>query len=590
MSEKLLEISGLRVHFDTLDGQVEALNSVDLEVNKGQIMGLVGESGCGKSVTSLVTIGLATCEVDEGSVKYEGEELLFRDSESTTKIKEISGYIVVTSVLLSIFGGFWTILIDPIQGRDILLVFGLVSSISWGVGFFFARESRAHEKFMRWVRGNEISMIFQEPMTALNPLYSVEKQISEVMREHDRLVDPETPTINRIGEAIISPFSLIYRTLVAKPQSSAAFLSIMTFVTLAHRWDFVDEAQSWTWLLMLAIPLMYSVSSIWKAKPLLTDEMTLEERVAIETGFSGSGFSMDSIDPSTGTVFSEYRHLDPEKTGYEMWLRSQNPYVWLSLHRFIVSLQGLPAALAVTIVVFLMLWMPFSSLMGMVVISSLLALPVIVWLDFLRLDPAHSRQVQEILEDVRIPNPEAVVRMYPHELSGGMRQRVMIGMMMSCEPKLLIADEPTTALDVTIQAQILKLMVDLRDDKGTSILLITHDLGVIAEMCDDVTVMYAGRVVERAPVKELFANPLHAYTRGLMACTPNIASTRKSILPAIPGQVANPSDFVRGCRFCQRMERHGSTLTTRPQMIESSPGHWVEACPICLDEAEDKWE
>ncbi|MDP6871504.1 MAG: ABC transporter ATP-binding protein, partial [Candidatus Thalassarchaeaceae archaeon] len=400
----------------------------------------------------------------------------------------------------------------------------------------------------------------------------------------------ETPTINRIGEAIISPFSLIYRTLVAKPQSSAAFLSIMAFVTLAHRWEFADEAQSWTWALLLAVPLLYSVSSIWKVKSLFTDEMTLEERVAMEADFSGSGFSMDSIDPRTGAVFSEYRHLDAEITGYEMWLRSQNPYVWLSLHRFGVSLQGLPAALAVTIVVFLMLWMPFSSLMGMVVISSLLTLPVIVWLDFLRLDPAHSRQVQEILEDVRIPNPEAVVKMYPHELSGGMRQRVMIGMMMSCEPKLLIADEPTTALDVTIQAQILKLMMDLRDDKGTSILLITHDLGVIAEMCDDVSVMYAGRVVERAPVKELFANPLHAYTRGLMACTPNIASIRKSILPAIPGQVANPSDFVRGCRFCQRMERYGDTLITRPQMIESSPGHWVEACPICLDESEDKWE
>ena len=590
MSEKLLEISGLRVHFDTLDGKVEALNSVDLEVNKGQIMGLVGESGCGKSVTSLVTIGLATCEVDEGSVKYEGEELLFRDSESTSQIKEISGYIVVMSVLLSIFGGFWTILIDPIQGRNILLGFALVSSVSWGVGFLFSKESRAHEKFMRWVRGNEISMIFQEPMTALNPLYSVEKQISEVMREHGRLVDPETPTINRIGEALFSPFSLIYRTLAAKPQSSAAFLSVMAFVIIAHRQGFADEAQPWAWLLMLVVPLMYSISNISRVRHMLTDEMSLEERVAMETSFSGSGFSMDRIDPRTGTVFSEYSHMETDLTAFDLWLRSLNPRVWLFAHRFGVSLQGLPAASAITIVVFLMLWMPFSSLMGMVVISSLLALPVIIGIDFLRLDPAHSRQVQEILEDVRIPNPEAVVKMYPHELSGGMRQRVMIGMMMSCEPKLLIADEPTTALDVTIQAQILKLMMDLRDEKGTSILLITHDLGVIAEMCDDVTVMYAGRVVERAPVKELFANPLHAYTRGLMACTPNIASTRKSILPAIPGQVANPSDFVSGCRFCQRMDRQGSTLTNRPQMIESSPGHWVEACQICLDVEEDKWE
>ena len=589
MSESLLEISDLRVHFDTLDGQVEALNSVDFQVKKKQIMGLVGESGCGKSVTSLVTIGLATCEVDEGSVKYEGEELLFRESESTSKIKKISAYIVVISVLLSIFGGFWTLLIDPIQGRNILLGSLTVSTVSWLVGFFFSKDSRTHEKFMRWVRGNEISMIFQEPMTALNPLYSVEKQISEVMREHGRLVEPDTPTINRIGEAIFSPFSLIYRTVVVKPQSSAIFLSIVAFVMLAHSRGFAEEAQPWALSLMLAVPLVYSFSQISRARSLFTEEMTLEERVSMETSF-GSGFSMDRVDTTSGNVVSEYRHMETTISGYEVWLRSKNPYLWLFIYRFRVSLQGLPVALAATIVVFLMLWMPFSALMGMTVISTLLVLPVVIWLDFLKLDPAHSRQVQEILADVRIPNPEAVVKMYPHELSGGMRQRVMIGMMMSCEPKLLIADEPTTALDVTIQAQILKLMMDLRDEKGTSILLITHDLGVIAEMCDDVTVMYAGRVVERAPVNELFANPLHAYTRGLMACTPNIASTRKSVLPAIPGQVANPSDFVSGCRFCQRMERLGTTLTDRPEMIEESPGHWVEACPICMDETKDKWE
>ena len=166
----------------------------------------------------------------------------------------------------------------------------------------------------------------------------------------------------------------------------------------------------------------------------------------------------------------------------------------------------------------------------------------------------------------------------------------MIAMMMACEPKLLIADEPTTALDVTIQAQILKLMKDLRDREGTAIMMITHDLGVIAETCDTVTVMYAGRVVETASVTELFANPKHAYTRGLIACTPSLSSERKSILPAIPGQVANPSDFVEGCRFCQRMERTGETLLKIPDYKEISPGHWVEMCPICLDENEDRWE
>ncbi len=583
MSDNLLEISGLRVHFDTLDGQVEALNSVDFEVKKQQIMGLVGESGCGKSVTSLVTIGLATCEVDEGSVKYEGDELLFQDSESTRKITEVSGYIVVISVLLAILGGFWTILIEPIQGRNILLGSLAVSSTAWLVGFFSSWESRAHEKFMRWVRGNEISMIFQEPMTALNPLYSVEKQISEVMREHDRLVEPETPTINRVGEAIFSPISLIIRTIQAKPSSSFVFFSILAFVILAHRRGFADEAQSLSPYLILVAILYYSISDIVPTfQSLFQRKITLQEEIGMESNVSD--VSIWTISGPRSVKYSLFGFLLNRE------LLKRFPMVSLFFYRLRQGFGGVPIGMAIALVIYLMLWMPFSSLMGMLVISSLLALPIVIWADFLRLDPAHSRQVREILEEVRIPNPEAVVKMYPHELSGGMRQRVMIGMMMSCEPKLLIADEPTTALDVTIQAQILKLMRDLRDEKGTSILLITHDLGVIAEMCDDVTVMYAGRVVERAPVNELFANPLHAYTRGLMACTPNLASTRKSVLPAIPGQVANPSDFVSGCRFCQRMERVGETLFTRPEMIEESLGHWVEACPICLDETKDKWE
>ena len=221
---------------------------------------------------------------------------------------------------------------------------------------------------------------------------------------------------------------------------------------------------------------------------------------------------------------------------------------------------------------------------------AILAIPPIQISGFLRLDPAHSRQVVNILREVKIPNPEAVIKMYPHELSGGMRQRVMIAMMMACEPKLLIADEPTTALDVTIQAQILKLMKDLRDREKTSIMLITHDLGVIAEMCDTVSVMYAGRVVERAPVVELFSNPKHAYTRGLIQCTPSLFSTPKSTLATIPGQVANPSEFVPGCRFCQRMDRTGDTLLQIPDYIEIGPEHWVEMCEICIDPEQDKWE
>lgn len=189
----------------------------------------------------------------------------------------------------------------------------------------------------------------------------------------------------------------------------------------------------------------------------------------------------------------------------------------------------------------------------------------------------------ELLEKVDIPAPEMRAMEYPHQLSGGMRQRVVIAIALACKPDLLIADEPTTALDVTVQSQILELMEDLQKDMGMSTILITHDLGVIAGHCDEVVVMYAGRVVERAPVRELFASPRHAYTRGLLAAIPTLSTPRKSKLKTIEGQVASISDYVLGCRFCQRMERTGETLKTRAPLIEISKDHWVEACPECVD-------
>jgi peptide/nickel transport system ATP-binding protein len=187
----------------------------------------------------------------------------------------------------------------------------------------------------------------------------------------------------------------------------------------------------------------------------------------------------------------------------------------------------------------------------------------------------------EMLRLVKIPAPEQRAGDYPHQLSGGMRQRVVIAMALACRPDLVIADEPTTALDVTVQAQILDLMKRLQAEMGMSVILITHDLGVIAETCDEVVVMYGGRVVERAPVREIFARPRHAYTRGLLASIPRLDTPRKSVLPVIPGMVASLRDFVPGCRFCQRMDRQGPTLRERPPFLEITPGHWVEACPIC---------
>ncbi len=156
-----------------------------------------------------------------------------------------------------------------------------------------------------------------------------------------------------------------------------------------------------------------------------------------------------------------------------------------------------------------------------------------------------------MLEKVGIPSPQSVLKSFPHQLSGGMSQRVMIAMALSCDPKLLIADEPTTALDVTIQAQILDMMRKLQKEAGSSVLLITHDLGVVAEMCSRVIVMYAGKIVEEASVNDIFSQPLHPYTQGLIASVPKLGS-RVKVLPSIPGTVPDLSSMPKGCRFAPR--------------------------------------
>lgn len=193
----------------------------------------------------------------------------------------------------------------------------------------------------------------------------------------------------------------------------------------------------------------------------------------------------------------------------------------------------------------------------------------------------------DLLRKVGIPAPEQRMKDYPHKLSGGMRQRVVIAMALALHPDLLICDEPTTALDVTIQAQILELIKSLQNEYGMSGILITHDLGVIAENCDDVAVMYAGRIVEIAPVKELFANPLHAYTKALINAIPHLDSPPKSKLATIEGIVPGLADLKPGCRFAPRSGRPytEADLNERPPFVEVSPGHRVEASRVCVDAA-----
>ena len=288
----LLNIAGLRTVFRTHGGEIAAVDGVDLSVPRGRTLGIVGESGCGKSVLSL----------------------------SVMRLVAHPGRVAAGSVTL--------------DGRDLLTL------------------SKAE---MRDVRGSQVAMIFQEPMTSLNPVHTVGFQITEAMRAHD----------SRASNA-----------------------------------DLRDRAI-------------------------------------------------------------------------------------------------------------------------------------------------------EALKRVRIPAPERRFDEYPHQLSGGMRQRVMIAMALACQPKLLIADEPTTALDVTVQAQILDLLRDLQQETGMSIILITHDLGVVAEMADEVAVMYAGRVVERAPAAALFADPMHPYTLGLLGSVPRLDEERETLL-AIEGRVPPPFALPKGCRFHPR--------------------------------------
>jgi len=188
----------------------------------------------------------------------------------------------------------------------------------------------------------------------------------------------------------------------------------------------------------------------------------------------------------------------------------------------------------------------------------------------------RSERVLELLNQVGIANPKRVARQFPHQLSGGMRQRVMIAIALSCKPAILIADEPTTALDVTIQAQILDLLKTLQTETETGIILITHDLGVVAEMADRVVVMYAGEVVEEAPVQELFNNPRHPYTRSLLNSIPQTHSENER-LEVIQGMVPSLINLPReGCRFSGRIPWiDASSHETKPQLHEIAPGHFV---------------
>ncbi|MCY4380341.1 MAG: ABC transporter ATP-binding protein [Proteobacteria bacterium] len=201
-------------------------------------------------------------------------------------------------------------------------------------------------------------------------------------------------------------------------------------------------------------------------------------------------------------------------------------------------------------------------------------------LHFPEMSPSEVRKsMLELLHQVQMPDPEQKMDAFPHQLSGGMRQRVMIAMALACQPDILIADEPTTALDVTVQAQILNLIYELKEQTSMSILLITHDFGVIAQMCDEVVVMYAGRVAEQGPVNTIIDQPQHPYTKGLLSSIPSLADQPKTMLPTIEGYVPGLKSMPEGCRFVNRCSEAKERCSTSPPLTQVGDNHNV-ACHL----------
>jgi len=603
--DSLLRIENLKVHFDTLEGPVEALHDVNLEVKKGQIMGVVGESGCGKSVTSLTSIGLATCIVDNGSIKYDGKEMIFHEEEGKNSLLVLLSnflpYIAVLGFLPFGFIYLMPFMEDPLLGFYIIMSGFMLIFVSLLIKYFIHSDARDHEKFMRFIRGNEISMIFQEPMTALNPLYTVEKQIFEVMKTHNRLSEATLSKSSKFISSLKSPARYL-SFWVTNNRLSAVFFSILLFVYLCVSCMGPNLISSWGTRFVV---LFYASAEVSIACTNYSDRLlefcflliplgAIQASVYSSFSKGADSFSLVKSLPHSFIIISLIIFFWPEFFTLSLiYLGWTFPIILiliimaLDFYRFedshsLAILRSIPFSFTLYLTYSVILWTPNLVVGTVISLIMVVTIPSMILVNFLQLDPMHRNQIINILEDVRIPNPSTVVSMYPHELSGGMRQRVMIAMMMSCEPKLLIADEPTTALDVTIQAQILHLMRDLRDRKGTSIMLITHDLGVIAELCDSVSVMYAGSVVETGTIDDILTNPRMPYTIGLLHSIPKIVHSDirgdRTSLPIIPGQVPDPNTHFDGCRFNPRCPFADDLCrTVRPEMVEVSVGHFA-AC------------
>jgi len=402
---KIIDVQGVVLRFYTYDGVVKALEGVNLYLQQGETLGVVGETGCGKTMT-----GLSILYLIPPPGRIEGGKVMFHNGNKT---------------------------LDLLSQKDATL---------------------------RSIRGKDISMIFQEPSSALNPVFTVGDQIAEVILLHRK---------KEICERVLAQIER----------------------------EELEEKE--------------------RRRKKIEEEIKDEETRKRE---------LEKVERQKRKNWKR----ETEKNIYKRMLKNPNALTLKVLSKI-----------------------PIIRRYG-------------------RLKKETRKEVVHILRELEMADPERVADMYPHELSGGMQQRIVISIALACNPTVLIADEPTTSLDMTVQAQLLDLIRRLKKKFGSSIMYITHDLGVIAELCDRVAVMYAGNVCETAEVKELFRNPLHPYTKALLESIPRPGKPFKSISGVVPSLVNPPS----GCRFHPRCSFAMVACTEEiPEMKEVEKEHFI-ACHL----------
>ncbi len=467
----ILDVRDLRTYFYTYDGVVKALDGVSFKIRKGETLGLVGETGCGKSVSAFSIVRLIPDppgRIIGGQVLYHGSNLLWGiDREAR---------------------------ITPIKNTGRAKIRRSFRRIKAGL------------ERMSAVRGKGVSMIFQEPQTAMNPVFSVSNQLGETLLTHRGL---------EVCEELL-------RAADHVAELPAAIDEFFQTAQIETSSDQLRKAASRVGLAAQLPTVGTELYYVARQTALVGDERR-REAFAHTTHRLRLSRARRSFLRWQAAMMRLKREMDDV---YMAEMREgridRSSRTRLRALRLVLRARGLGYSI----------W----GYRG--------------WVRKPLRDELFWRSVQ-LLEGVQIANPVQIARNYPHELSGGMLQRVMIAMALCPDPDILIADEPTTALDVTIQAQILELMRDLKQRVGSSVLLITHDLAVIAEVSDRVCVMYAGQIVETSTVSELFRQPMHPYTQGLLASIPRFDRPERK-LESIPGSVPNLIYPPKGCRFHPR--------------------------------------